>query len=69
MITTSTGVERKPCPSDGGLMGNARTPGSAMNFGRSSSAIFCAFFSRSSQGLSRRMALPSTTVGNPANAV
>ena len=65
MITYSIGVERKLWPSDGGLIGNACTPAIDANFGRSSSAICCCVFFRSSQGLSRRIALPSTTVGKP----
>ena len=31
--------------------------------------ICCCFFARSSQGFNRRIALPSTTVGNPEMAV
>ena len=46
-------------------MGNAIAPGIAANFGRNSSAICCCLRVRSSQGFRRRMALPSTTVGNP----
>jgi hypothetical protein len=65
----STGVDRNDCPSDGGLIGNAIAPGIAANLGRSSSAICCCFFLRSSQGFNRSTALPSTTVGNPEIAV
>ena len=69
MMTYSIGVERKLWPSDGGLSGNASTPGIAANFGRSSSAICCCFRVRSSHGLRRSTALPSTTVGKPEIAV
>ena len=69
MITYSIGVERKLCPSDGGLIGNASAPGIDANFGRSSSAICCCFRVRSSQGFRRSTALPSTTVGKPEIAV
>ncbi len=69
MITYSIGVERKLWPSDGGLIGNASAPGIDANFGRSSSAICCCLRVRSSQGLRRSIALPSTTVGKPEIAV
>ena len=68
-MTNSIGVERNDWPSDGGLSGNAIAPGIAANFGRSSSAICCCFFVRSSHGFSRSTALPSTTVGKPEIAV
>jgi hypothetical protein len=69
ITTNSIGVERNCWPSDGGLIGNAIAPGIAANFGRNSSAICCCFFVRSSHGLSRSTALPSTTVGKPEIAV
>ena len=69
MMTNSTGVERGDWPNDGGFTGNAMTPGSALNFGRNSSAIFCWGRVRFSQFLRRRIALPSTTVGKPAIAL
>ena len=46
-------------------MGNAMAPGIDASLGRISSVICCCFFLRSSQGFSRNIALPSTTVGNP----
>ncbi len=69
MTTYSIGVERNDWPSDGGLIGNAMAPGIGWNFGRSSSAICCCLRLRSSHGLSRSTALPSTTVGKPEIAV
>ena len=65
MIMNSTGLERADWPSDGGLVGKARTPGSEANFGCNSWVMACCLRLRSSQGLSRRMAVPSVTVGKP----
>lgn len=65
MMMNSTGLERADCPSEGGLVGNARTPGSDANLGCSSWAICCWRRVRSSQGVRRRMAVPSVTVGKP----
>ena len=41
MIMNSTGLERADWPSDGGLVGKARTPGSEANFGCNSWVMAC----------------------------
>ena len=69
MTTYSMGVERKRWPSEGGLSVNTCAPGMVASLGRSSSVICCCFFVRSSQGLRRNIAVPSTTVGKPEMAV
>jgi hypothetical protein len=69
MITYSIGVDLKLWPSEGGLIGNACTPGTDAISGRSSSAMSCCLRVLSSHGLSRRTVVPSTTVGLPAMAV
>ena len=66
MITNSTGRLRGDWPRDGGFVAKARTPGICASFGASSCVISCCLRLRSSQGLRRRIASPSATVGNPA---
>ncbi|MNT92665.1 hypothetical protein D3C72_2339850 [compost metagenome] len=65
MMMNSTGLERADWPSDGGLVGKARTPGSDENCGCSCWVMACCLRLRSSQGFRRRMAVPSVTVGKP----
>ena len=69
MITYSIGNWRADWPSDGGLTAKPITPGSEPSFGCSSRAMSCCLRVRCSQGLSRKMALPFSTVGNPAIAL
>ncbi len=69
MTTNSTGRLRGDWPSEGGLVGKARTPGIWASFGASSCVISCCLRVRSSQGFRRRMARPSATVGKPASAL
>jgi hypothetical protein len=66
--TNCTGRVRKLWPSEGGLLTKARTPAMALMSGRIDSAMACWLRSRSPQGLSRRKAITSVTVGEPATA-
>jgi len=66
MITNSTGRLRGDWPSEGTLVGNARTPGIAANCGMRALTISCCLRLRSAQGFSCTIETPSLTVGNPA---
>lgn len=60
-----TGFELAFCPSEGGLVAKARTPGSLPSSGPSDSTICCCLRSRSPQGLSRVKEMPCESVGRP----
>src|SRR5690606_3103120 len=64
-MVIQTGLELAFCPSDGGFVANARTPGSSDIAGPRDSTISCWLRSRSSHGASRVKAMPCDDVGRP----
>ena len=65
MITKLIGRWVKPCPSEGGVIGNAVTPVNPDTRGVISRAISSVVRLRSSQGVVRKKILPCATVGLP----
>ena len=64
-MTYSSGRERKPWPSEGGVVGNAFTPARAAMRGCISRARARVLRSRCSQSTVRNTTLPCDTVGLP----
>ena len=64
-MTKLTGRWVNPCPNEGGVIGNAVTPGIPDTRGVISRAISIVVRLRSSQGTARKNTLPWATVGLP----